>query len=339
MTCDESAPYCVQCGSRGWGAALCLSSPDLGDRDCGGEEPEEITVTEGAVVGEFMEEITVTEATEFVVETDTVCDVGAACSEEGSTCNNGKTETCCGETFISFECDCSNGEYLCRYTDACMHPVCETETPSTVVVAGIVEGGDPSPVEVLVDEGDPSITTVEPDVSVDQTSAVEPDGMDQTTTDAPTPANTVSVGGYDEYGCSPSAGYTWCLELSECIQGFTTPCPVVGTNFVGPVLLSCSDGRCNLEPNDCLIDMGSWTATGPYMNGLDGKYPIPDGCTATCDDGCDAVADGDFNFDGVDEDGPLFQTEADDSSAYGLCALRMVAVSMMLSIGVSMMLA
>ena len=34
-SCSGSTPYCMQCGPRGIGAALCLSSPDLGDRDCG----------------------------------------------------------------------------------------------------------------------------------------------------------------------------------------------------------------------------------------------------------------------------------------------------------------
>ena len=32
--CPESVPYCVQCGT-GIGSALCLSTPDAGDRDCG----------------------------------------------------------------------------------------------------------------------------------------------------------------------------------------------------------------------------------------------------------------------------------------------------------------
>jgi len=37
FTCPDSVPYCVQCGERGWGAALCLSTPDIGNRDCGNE--------------------------------------------------------------------------------------------------------------------------------------------------------------------------------------------------------------------------------------------------------------------------------------------------------------
>lgn len=34
FTCPESVPYCMQCGPKGWGAALCLSVPDLGNRVC-----------------------------------------------------------------------------------------------------------------------------------------------------------------------------------------------------------------------------------------------------------------------------------------------------------------
>ena len=33
--CPDSVPYCVQCGPRSIGAALCLSTPDIGNRDCG----------------------------------------------------------------------------------------------------------------------------------------------------------------------------------------------------------------------------------------------------------------------------------------------------------------
>ena len=248
-------------------------------------------------------------AVAFIV--DTACDVGAACSVEGSTCNNGKTETCCGETFNSFECECDNGAYMCMYTDMCMYPMCDTDTSSTVAVAGIVVGDNPLPVEIVVEGGDPSIIIIvdEPDPVV---------SVDQTPTDAPTYANTPMLGGYDEYGCSPSAGYTWCPELEECIQGFNTPCPLVGTDFEGQILISCSNGRCNLEPNDCLINMGSWMATGPYLNGMDGEYPIPKECTATCDDGCVAIggvayADADVDADGVDKNDTSVQTEDVDN--------------------------
>ncbi len=40
-------------------------------------------------------------------------------------------------------------------------------------------------------------------------------------------ADTDKVGGdRDEHDCIPSAGYTWCDELSECIRPWETPCPV-----------------------------------------------------------------------------------------------------------------
>eukprot|EP00571_Detonula_confervacea_P009451 CAMPEP_0172328862 /NCGR_PEP_ID=MMETSP1058-20130122/60571_1 /TAXON_ID=83371 /ORGANISM="Detonula confervacea, Strain CCMP 353" /LENGTH=686 /DNA_ID=CAMNT_0013045995 /DNA_START=34 /DNA_END=2094 /DNA_ORIENTATION=+ len=170
--------------------------------------------------------------TAAMTKDDLTCDSGAVCLEEGSTCTNGLTETCCGETFDSFKCECSNGQYVCRYTDKCMHPSCDkTEPPSPATIGG----------------------------------------------------------GVDEHGCYPSAGYTWCPELAECIQGFETPCPLVGTDFEGPVTISCSSGRCSL-PDGCLIKMGTSYAGGPYMDGMDGEYPIPDGCTATCD-GCSAAAD------------------------------------------------
>ena len=32
--CPDSVPYCMQCGPRGLGAALCLSVPDWGNRNC-----------------------------------------------------------------------------------------------------------------------------------------------------------------------------------------------------------------------------------------------------------------------------------------------------------------
>ena len=41
LTCPDSVPYCMQCGPRGWGAALCLSTPDLGNRDCGDDNETE----------------------------------------------------------------------------------------------------------------------------------------------------------------------------------------------------------------------------------------------------------------------------------------------------------
>ncbi len=51
------------------------------------------------------------------------CAINGECSEEGSTCAIG-TETCCGQTFNSLECECSFGQWLCMATDACYRPDC-----------------------------------------------------------------------------------------------------------------------------------------------------------------------------------------------------------------------
>ena len=50
MTCPQSSPYCMQCGPRGVGNALCLSEPDLGNRDCstgvGGGDNQDVIITD-----------------------------------------------------------------------------------------------------------------------------------------------------------------------------------------------------------------------------------------------------------------------------------------------------
>lgn len=68
------------------------------------------------------------------------CISGATCYEEGSTCTDGSTESCCGETFDSFVCDCANVDdgklqFMCRYTDSCFAPSCETLNPSSLSTA------------------------------------------------------------------------------------------------------------------------------------------------------------------------------------------------------------
>lgn len=61
------------------------------------------------------------------------CAPNAGCAAEGSTCTSGE-ETCCGETYPSMKCECSdmNGSgklaYLCRVTDACLLP-CADQLP------------------------------------------------------------------------------------------------------------------------------------------------------------------------------------------------------------------
>mmetsp|Transcript_41804 Transcript_41804/g.87760 ORF Transcript_41804/g.87760 Transcript_41804/m.87760 type:complete len:887 (-) Transcript_41804:467-3127(-) len=56
------------------------------------------------------------------------CEIGSPCYEEGSTCSIG-TETCCGVTHDSIQCNCEpsmNGslQYSCMHTEACMIPSC-----------------------------------------------------------------------------------------------------------------------------------------------------------------------------------------------------------------------
>ncbi len=57
-----------------------------------------------------------------------VCEVNGVCYEEGSSCTDGNTESCCGQTYDSFVCTCENinGElqYMCFNTDVCMVPSC-----------------------------------------------------------------------------------------------------------------------------------------------------------------------------------------------------------------------
>ena len=63
------------------------------------------------------------------------CASGAPCSKEGLRCNDGTTESCCGETFYSFVCDCANVDgklwYTCIHTDVCFDPSCESYSPTT----------------------------------------------------------------------------------------------------------------------------------------------------------------------------------------------------------------
>lgn len=58
------------------------------------------------------------------------CSTGIPCYEETLGCNDGTIESCCGETFYSYVCDCidfnSNLLYAnCRYTEVCTDPSCE----------------------------------------------------------------------------------------------------------------------------------------------------------------------------------------------------------------------
>eukprot|EP01083_Nonionella_stella_P235019 826870_1 len=65
------------------------------------------------------------------------CVYNGLCYDEGSTCNDGQTETCCGETYISFECTCVADDVgklvysACLNTDACMLPWCESSSTTS----------------------------------------------------------------------------------------------------------------------------------------------------------------------------------------------------------------
>ena len=81
---------------------------------------------------------TTTAATELSVATVVSlpsCDLGYTCTGLGSKCTRG-TETCCGQTFDSYECTCEesgNGDLRysgCFYTDACLLPACCSVRPS-----------------------------------------------------------------------------------------------------------------------------------------------------------------------------------------------------------------
>lgn len=64
----------------------------------------------------------------------------AKCSD-GLTCTYGE-ESCCGETFDSLVCDCFDGEWACRNTDACFRPAC-LRCPVDEPVAGDMCTTDP----------------------------------------------------------------------------------------------------------------------------------------------------------------------------------------------------
>ncbi|CAB9513388.1 Conserved hypothetical protein [Seminavis robusta] len=100
-------------------------------------------------------------------------------------------------------------------------------------------------------------------------------------TDAPTFSDAPPGSDRDEYGCIPSAGYTWCPELEECIS-FADECPVDGEEFEGPTTIVCdADMRCSVS-EECTIDMGDYTIGGPYITGIEGALELPEGCDANC---------------------------------------------------------
>jgi hypothetical protein len=79
------------------------------------------------------------------------CGSGVMCSIEGSRCTDGTTESCCGEAFYSFFCDCANVDGMliynaCIFTDACLAPTCDNfEAPlSPNYISAIASSNTPS---------------------------------------------------------------------------------------------------------------------------------------------------------------------------------------------------
>ena len=117
-------------------------------------------------------------------EPEESCAVGAPCSEEWSSCTDGTTETCCGETYDSFRCDCmmngdGNLEYACMFTDACFGP-CESEPP----IGETPIAPKPTPAPVVAEGGSPPTLPTDPLEPVDETPA--PTGAPLTDTATPT---------------------------------------------------------------------------------------------------------------------------------------------------------
>lgn len=76
-----------------------------------------------------------------------ICLQGETCAAEGDVCSDGQTESCCGETFDSFQCTCSDsGGVLtnnCLFTEACSNKVCTTDPPAP---------GPPAPTQSPIQE-------------------------------------------------------------------------------------------------------------------------------------------------------------------------------------------
>jgi len=83
----------------------------------------------------------------------------------------------------------------------------------------------------------------------------------ETSTSPPTPVPTsdeILGGDRDEHGCIPSAGYTWCEVLEECIREFDTECPVVETSTSPPTPVPTSDeiSGGDRDENGCIPSAG-----------------------------------------------------------------------------------
>ena len=76
------------------------------------------------------------------------CYDNAQCSEEGARCADGSTESCCGETYNLFVCDCINVEgalqYQCTTTNACVDLLCDDLVPDVSTASLSVPTNEPS---------------------------------------------------------------------------------------------------------------------------------------------------------------------------------------------------
>ncbi len=83
------------------------------------------------------------------------CYDGAQCSEEGTRCTDGSIESCCGETYNSFVCDCAIVEgtlrYRCIFTDVCVDPLCDSVVPEVSNAPPWIPSNEPSHLLIFTD--------------------------------------------------------------------------------------------------------------------------------------------------------------------------------------------
>ena len=107
------------------------------------------------------------------------CSPNLLCTQELQQCTDGTTESCCGNTYESFICNCEisleSGElqWMCYYTDYCFLPSCDD--------------GDDGGVGVAIDDGEvsdalQSTLPVETDAPVSSPVTAEPTTANLTTT-------------------------------------------------------------------------------------------------------------------------------------------------------------
>ena len=105
----------------------------------------------------------------------------------------------------------------------------------------------------------------------------------------------------DDNGCIPSAGYSWCASLSECVRTWETDCPAEGG---GNETDAGGDGGMDQYGDiltDCALQIGAaitcfTTSQAPACDGFDpmsligGDLPIPDDCDGGVELVCAALS-------------------------------------------------